>query len=252
MTSLAGYIFLITAGLGAGVLNTIAGGGTFLTFPALVLAGIPPVAANATSAVVVCPGYLGGALGFLKELKLINLSYLLRVGGVAAVGGLSGSLLLVASSEAAFSFVVPILLLLATLSFAFANELQRWMGSMVRPNQHHKLIGTFFVSVYGGYFNGGLGIVLLGLFALWGMRDLNVMNALKIGVSIVVSAISVAIFAASGLVAWPQAVVMMVAAIAGGYCGAPLARALPPPVIRLVIVGIGLSMSLIFLVRAVG
>jgi uncharacterized protein len=252
MTSLEDCVLLIVAGFGAGVVNTIAGGGTFLTFPALVFVGIPPVAANATSAVVVFPGYLGGALGFIKELKRIDSSYLLRIGGVAAVGGLSGSLLLVASSEAAFSFVIPILLLFATLSFAFPIELQRWMARMAKSGQAGELGGMFFVSLYGGYFNGGLGIVLLGLFSLWGMKDLNMMNTLKIIMSIVVSVVSIAIFATSDLIAWHQAAVMMVAAIAGGYCGVPIARALPPLLTRLLVVGIGLSMSLIFFIRAVG
>lgn len=105
------------------------------------------------------------------------------------------------------------------------------------------------VSVYGGYFNGGLGIVLLALFSLWGMRDMNEMNALKNFLSLVLSAISVATFAFAGIVAWPQAVVMMVAATIGGYAGAPLARALPQSVVRGTVIVVGAVMSLIFFLR---
>ena len=112
-------------------------------------------------------------------------------------------------------------------------------------------MGTVLVSIYGGYFNGGLGIVLLALFSLWGMRDINLMNGLKNGLSFVLSAISVATFALAGFVAWPQALVMMVAATAGGYAGAPLARALPRSVVRAVVIVVGAAMSAIFFWRLV-
>ena len=104
-------------------------------------------------------------------------------------------------------------------------------------------IGLFAVALYGGYFNGGLGIVLLALFALWGMSDINRMNALKSGLSFLLSGISVAVFAAAGLISWPQAVVMMIAATAGGYAGAPLAKALPKSAVRAIIALVGFSMS---------
>jgi uncharacterized membrane protein YfcA len=220
------YLVLAAAAFFAGMLNTIAGGGTFLTFPALVYTGVPVVAANATSAVAVFPGYLGGALGFRREIASFDRTRLLKIVAVTAMGGLVGSLLLLVSSNEAFSAVVPFLLAIATLAFAFGGPLQCWaerhsFGRAEGP------FGTAIVSVYGGYFNGGLGIVLLALFSLWGMRDLNLMNGLKNGLSFVLSAISVATFAAAGLVAWPQAVLMMVAATIGGYAGAPVARALP-------------------------
>lgn len=251
MTSLESYIILIAAGLGAGVLNTVAGGGTFLTLPAFLLVGIPPITANASSAVVICPGYLGSVLGFLKELRQLDASQLFKTTVTAMLGGVCGALLLVASSDAAFTFVVPFLLLFATLAFAFANPLQHLLRRMPVSLRAHKLSGTFVVSIYGGYFNGGLGIMLLGLFSLWGMTNLDEMNALKSGVSFVLSVVSFVIFAVAGLVAWPQAGVMMIAAIIGGYCGAPLARMLPALVIRSLVVGIGLSTSLLFLIRAI-
>jgi uncharacterized membrane protein YfcA len=169
---------------------------------------------------------------------------------VAALGGLGGSLLLVASSNEAFSLIVPILLLFATGVFAFGGALQSWMRKLAVTVPEHEVRGTFIVSVYGGYFNGGLGIVLLALFALWGMTDLILMNALKNGVSLVLSVVSFAIFAVAGIVAWPQAAIMMLAAIAGGYCGAPLARALPILAVRAMIIAIGLSMSVVFFLRS--
>ena len=244
-------LILLAAAFGAGVLNTIAGGGTFLTFPALVFAGVPPVAANATSAVAVFPGYLGGALGFRGELATFGRRQLLRLALITLAGGSVGSGLLLVSSNEAFSAVVPFLLLAATLAFLFGDRIRAWAAARSRAVTAEGAPGLFAVSVYGGYFNGGLGIVLLALFALWGMSDLHRMNGLKNGLSFVLSAISVAIFAAAGLVVWPQAVMMMLAAIAGGYAGAPLARALPKPAVRAIIAAIGFGMSAVFFWRLV-
>jgi len=241
-------LLLAAAAFLAGVLNTIAGGGTFLTFPALVYTGVPVVAANATSAVAVFPGYLGGAVGFRREIAAYDRKALLGMMTAAAAGGLIGSLLLLVSSNEAFSAVVPFLLLAATAVFAFGDRLQDWARArhFGRPRQWP---GTILVSIYGGYFNGGLGIVLLALFSLWGMRDLQTMNGLKNGVSFILTAISVATFAAAGIVAWPQAVLMMVAASLGGYAGAPLARALPRSVVRGVVIAVGIVMSAVFFAR---
>lgn len=166
-----------------------------------------------------------------------------------AIGGLAGSLLLLVSSNEAFSLVVPFLLAAATLAFAFGPRIQAWATrrSVGKPEG---AMGTLLVSIYGGYFNGGLGIVLLALFSLWGMRDLNAVNGLKNALSFVLSGISVATFAAAGIVAWPQAVLMMVAATVGGYAGAPVATALPASVVRTIVIAVGVSMSALFFWRA--
>lgn len=244
-------LLLAAAAFLAGALNTVAGGGTFLTFPALIAAGIPPVAANATSAVAVFPGYLGGAIGFRREIGRLDRRLLLRVTVLTAIGGLIGSLLLLVSADAAFSAIVPFLLATATAVFAFSGSLQRWALRRSRPVAAGGAGGTVAVAVYGGYFNGGLGIVLLALFALWGLRDIHTMNGLKNVLSFVLSAVSVLTFAWAGLVAWPQALIMMASAIAGGYLGAPLARALPERIVRGTVIGVGATMSLIFLYRLV-
>ena len=245
------YLVLVLAAFLAGILNTVAGGGTFLTFPALFYAGIPPVAANATSAVAVFPGYLGGAAGFRRELRSFGKGPLLKAIAVTAVGGLIGSLLLLMSSNDAFSAIVPFLLLVATLVFAFGEAIQTWARGNRFGVQPNGSIGTLLVSIYGGYFNGGLGIVLLALFSLWGMKDINAMNGLKNGLSFVLSAISVAAFAVAGIVAWPQALAMMLAAIVGGYLGVPVARALPAKFVRGIVIAVGAAMSAIFFVRLI-
>lgn len=242
---------ILSAAFGAGILNTIAGGGTFLTFPALVFSGVPPVAANATSAVAVFPGYLGGAVGFRHELRSFNRKTLIRLTMVTLVGGLAGSLLLTVSSNEAFSVVVPFLLFGATLAFLYGDRFRRWAARRSRLVKPYGSVGLFFVSVYGGYFNGGLGIVLLAIFTLWGMTNLLEMNGLKNGLSLALSAISVVIFSMSGLVEWYQAVLMMIASTIGGYLGAPIARILPRPLIRLIIAFVGFSMSAVFFWRVI-
>ena len=142
------WIILIAAAFGAGVLNTIAGGGTFLTFPALVFAGLPPVAANATSAVAVLPGYLSGTIGFARELRSIERALILRLTFWTLIGGLIGAGLLMVSSNAAFSAIVPFLLLAATLIFFFAAPLRTWASQNARAVTPYGAIGLIMVSVY--------------------------------------------------------------------------------------------------------
>lgn len=243
------YLLILAAAFGAGVLNTIAGGGTFLTFPALVFIGVPPVMANATSAVAVFPGYLGGALGFRGELAQFDRKLLARLAAITLAGGLIGSLLLLVSSNKAFSVIVPFLLLGATLAFLFGDSIRAWAASKSQTVTPYGSIGLLSVSIYGGYFNGGLGIVLLALFALWGMSNIHAMNGLKNGLSFALSAISVAVFALGGLVDWHLALGMMLASTIGGYAGAPIARALPKQIVRGLIALVGFGMSSLFFWR---
>ncbi|MGV8952357.1 MAG: sulfite exporter TauE/SafE family protein [Cypionkella sp.] len=244
-------LLVLAAAFGAGVLNTIAGGGTFLTFPALVFIGLPPVVANATSAVAVFPGYLGGAFGFRRELARFDKAQMVKLLAVTFAGGLIGSLLLLVSSNKAFSIVVPFLLLAATLAFLFGDQIRVWAASKSRAVTPFGSLSLLAVSIYGGYFNGGLGIVLLALFALWGMIDIHAMNGLKTGLSFALSAVSVAVFALGGLVDWQHAVLMMLASTCGGYAGAPIARTLPKSVVRAIIALVGFSMSAVFFWRLI-
>lgn len=245
-------LVIVIAAFGAGVLNTVAGGGTFLTLPALVAIGVPPVMANATSAVAVFPGYVGGVLGFRTEMRGFARGLLVRLALITLAGSLAGSLLLLVSSDDAFSAIVPFLLLAATLAFVFGDRLRAWAAARARAVTPYGALGLFGVSVYGGYFNGGLGIVLLALFSLWGMRDIHAMNGLKMFLSFVLSLISVATFAVAGLVAWPEAIAMMIASIAGGYAGAPLSRRVSPNVLRAIIALVGFGMSAVFFARWMG
>lgn len=235
------------AAFAAGVLNAIAGGGSFLTFPALVFAGVPPVAANATSAMAVSPGYLGSTLGFRSELGSLPGRVLWREVGIAALGGLLGAGLLLITPAKVFAGIVPWLLLLATALFALGPRITRLNGGTGHPRW--RLPGLLGVAIYGGYFNGGLGILLMALYTLTGESRLNTVNGLKNLNSFVLSLLSVVAFAAAGAIVWPQAMWMMVWATAGGWIGARLARRLPTKWVRWLVIATGLVMSAVFFGR---
>ena len=241
---------LLGAAFVAGGLNALAGGGSFLTLPALVFTGVPPVVANATGTVALLPGYAAAAWGFREDVQAPPGLSLLALAALSLIGGAIGAALLLATDDRTFRKIVPWLLLAATLLFAIGPALLRkargtGTGTVSR---RRSVAGTLAVSIYGGYFNGGLGILLLALFGLLGQTNLNAMNGAKNLVSALLTAIAVAIYAWGGLVAWPQALLMMVAATAGGHAGARLARRLPAPWLRGGIVATGLVMAVLFFV----
>ena len=241
---------LASASFIAGIINSIAGGGSFLTFPALVFTGVPTIAANATSAVAVFPGYLSGALGFSKELKEYPKSKFLLLITLSIMGGIGGSLLLLITPASVFSYIIPWLLGFATLLFAFGDFVAKWAKKNSNSNGFLGNLTTLIVCIYGGYFNGGLGIILLALFSTLGMRDIHLMNGLKNIMSFALSAASVVTFAIAGIVFWQQAIIMMIAATIVGYFGVVVARKLSKNTIRMIIVIIGLIMTVIFGIKA--
>ena len=242
---------LLAAAFVAGALNAVAGGGSFLTLPALVFTGMPPVVANATGTVALLPGYVSGALGFREDMEAPPGLSLRTLIVLSLVGGAIGAALLLVTNDKTFSKIVPWLLLLATILFAVGPMLLRKLknNETGHASGGKSATGLLAVSIYGGYFNGGLGILLLALFGLLGQTKLNAMNGMKNVVSALLTAIAVAIYAWGGVVAWPQALVMMIAATAGGYFGARLARRIPAPMLRAGIVAIGLIMTMLFFLR---
>lgn len=242
---------LLTAAFIAGALNAIAGGGSFLTLPALVFTGMPPVIANATGTVALLPGYVSGAWGFREDLEAPPGLSLRTLTVLSLLGGATGAALLLVTDNKTFSQIVPWLLLLATILFAVGPILLRKLkdGQAGPASSGKSAAGMLAVSIYGGYFNGGLGILLLALFGLLGQTKLNAMNGMKNVVSALLTAIAVAIYAWGGVVAWPQALLMMMGATAGGYFGARLARRIPASALRAGIVVIGFIMTTLFFLR---
>jgi uncharacterized membrane protein YfcA len=223
---------LMTAAFVAGALNAVAGGGSFLTLPAQVCTGVPPVAANATGTVALLPGYMAGAWGFRQDMEPPPGLGMRGVVALSLIGGSLGAALLLVTPDHLFRKVVPWLLLAATAMFAFAPQLRRMASRGSAEHAAHASplkagAGMLAVAIYGGYFNGGLGILLLALL----------------------TAIAVAIYAAGGVVQWEQALTMMIAATAGGYGGARLARRIPPEWLRAGIVLTGLVMAGVFFWR---
>ena len=250
---MADIAILLAAAFVAGALNAVAGGGSFLTLPALVFTGVPPVVANATGTVALLPGYAAGAWGFKDDMQAPPGLSMKAVVVLALIGGAAGAALLLVTPDATFRKIVPWLLLAATAMFAFGPQLRAWASkgnTNAAPSAAKAALGMLAVSIYGGYFNGGLGILLLALLGLLGQTNLNAMNGTKNLVSALLTAIAVAIYAAGGVVQWPQALIMMVAATLGGYLGARVARKIPPHWLRGGIVVTGLVMAGLFFWRA--
>ena len=244
------WCVLLLAAFVAGALNAVAGGGSFLTLPALVFTGVPPVAANATGTVALLPGYAAGAWGFREDMQAPPGLSMKSVVLLSLIGGSLGAALLLFTPNELLRKVVPWLLLAATAMFAFGPQLRAWAAGKnaehTAPSVTKAALGMLAVAIYGGYFNGGLGILLL---ALLGQTNLNAMNGTKNLVSALLTAIAVAIYAAGGVVQWKQALIMMVAATLGGYGGARVARRIPAPWLRGAIVLTGLVMTAVFFWR---
>lgn len=237
-------IWLALAALAAGALNAVAGGGSFLTLPALLAAGVPPVAANATGTVALLPGYLSASWGSRRDLVTPPQISLVELLALALAGGACGAALLMLTSDRLFATLAPWLLLGATGLFVLQPRLSALHGAAVHDG-YRRWIPLFAVCVYGGYFNGGLGILLLTALAHGGLASLHAANALKNQISAVLTAIAVMIYAIGAAVHWGAALWMALFAIAGGYAGARLSRRLPAARLRLVIIALGLSMALV-------
>ncbi|QCN95024.1 sulfite exporter TauE/SafE family protein [Azospirillum argentinense] len=241
-------LLLIVSAFFAGVLNAVAGGGSFLTFPALIMAGVPPLNANATSTVAVSPGALASAYGYRRELGRIKEVSLPAFLGVSLIGGLLGALLLLWTPQRVFEEIIPWLLLFATVLFAFGPKVSAYIRRNFKVGHNTVLIVQFFIAIYGGYFGGGIGILILATLGVFGLTDLHAMNGLKALVSGCLNAVAVVAFVFGGAVYWNEALIMMVAAVAGGYAGAAVARHIPPPILRKFVIVVGVAMTVYFFV----
>lgn len=246
--SIAHLAVLLSAAFFAGALNAAAGGGTFLTLPALMFAGLPPVAANATGSVALLPGYVASTFGFREDLHHARPAGFAGSIAAAIAGGALGAVLLIVTPDHAFRSIVPWLMLVATLLFAFGPWLLRRLHRDRPAGATAFAAGVLATSIYGGHFNGGLGVILLAVLGLLGQTDLNFMNGYKNLVSAILTAIATVVYALGGAVAWLPALIMMLAAIAGGYVGARAARRMSAGTLRLGIVAVGVVTTVWFFV----
>ena len=241
-TVLPEYLFLLIAGFLGGFVNSVAGGGSFITFPALLFVGVPPVSANATNTFASCSGYLSGAYAFRRDLSR-HRRELPGFIAVGLLGGILGAGLLLKTPESLFREAIPWLLLFATMLFIFGGRLNALLKRLGSLHRHASSAGRLMlwltllaVSVYGGFFNAGLGIVILSYLALAGYSDINAMNGLKLLVSSAVSLIAIALFAVDGVIAWHEGSVVLLGTLVGGYAAAQLSRRLPQQYVRGVVI----------------
>jgi uncharacterized membrane protein YfcA len=240
-------LLLAVSAAAAGLINAVAGGGTLVTFPTLLLVGTPSVVANATSTLALVIGTFGGVLGYRRQLAQVRV-WLKRFIPVSLAGGLIGAGLLTVSGEKIFSRLVPFLLLFATVLFLSQGAFRRFAGTGDAAHPHSRtawaaIVFQFFVAVYGGYFGAGIGILMLASLGFVGLSDIHEMNALKTVLGSLINLVAAGYFILAGLISWPKAGVMTVGALAGYYLGAHFAQRIPQKHVRRIITGIGFTIS---------
>jgi len=248
------YLTVTLAALAAGAVNAIAGGGTLITFPALtLLAGLPAVSANVTSTVSLCPGYFGGTLAQINDLKGQNKRLWLLI-PAGAIGGIIGGFLLLQTGEKVFKDLVPYLILLASGLLAIQDPVRAWLTKRMAQGQGGNLenvtwLPVTLASVYGGYFGAGLSVIVLSALGLTLEDTLTRLNALKQAIGFAVNVAAAIFFLFSGQVVWSVALVMAIGALIGGALGGRLAGKIKPSTLRWTVVTIGVIISIIYFVR---
>jgi uncharacterized membrane protein YfcA len=246
-------IFLFSAGVLGGALNAVAGGGSFIAFPALLFSGVAPIAANATNTVALWVGVTASTGAYRRHLD-ISRRVVIPLVITSLIGGIAGAYLLLHTPAQTFLRVLPWLMLGATLLFVFAKRLSgssRGLGHDISTSAlTFAAIFELVVAVYGGYFGGGVGILNLAMLAAIGMTDIHAMNALKVVLGGVINGIAVVTFIVAGAVVWKQGIVMVAGALFGGYFGAHYAQKLPPAFIRAFVIVVGMGMTVYFFCKA--
>ena len=255
MESVLGFAGLFVAAVVAGAINSVAGGGSLISFPSLVAFGQPAILANATNTAALWPGTLSSAVAYRRD-TLFHRDLLLTLLVPSMVGGLLGAVVLVITPPELFDHVVPFLVLFATLLFAMRDVIARWTNAAADGEEHVTTAGRawgflfqFLVATYGGYFGAGIGILMLGSLSVMGLRDIHRMNGLKTVLGTLINVIAFVFFALKGLVVWNLALLMAVGAVAGGWIGARTARRIDQRWLRAFIIAVGVVVSMWLFVR---
>ncbi len=251
--TISSAILLFGAAVLAGALNSVAGGGSFFSFPALLFTGVLPIPANATSTVALCPGSIASVGAYRKRLT-VSARMLAPLAVASVAGGLMGATILLRTPQTLFMRLIPFLFLAATLFFAFGRKLLKTPESHAKGLTQPSWVAIggvsllqFLIAVYGGFFGGGMGILMLSILNLLPLGDIHAMNSIKTLLAAATNGVAVVTFVIARIVLWPQAVVMLVGAVIGGYGGAHYAQKLNPARVRAFVVVVGFAMSLIFL-----
>lgn len=270
-------VLLFLAAFVGGALNAVAGGGSFLTLPALLYTGVSPVSANATSTFAMWPASLASAFAYRGEIARMR-GVMLRLGAISLIGGLLGGLLLVRTSDTSFIRLLPWLMLVAAMTFSFGSRITGWarsrrasgvvmaprardesgagsdeVGRRGRVDRVHVPLWTLplqlVIATYGGYFGGGMGIMMLATMSVAGMTDMHEMNGLKTVLAIAINGVALGAFVISGAITWGPGVVMVVGGVAGGYTGASLARRVAGSSVRAIVIAVAWTMTAYFFLR---
>ncbi len=246
--TLATYGLLFVAAAIGGAINSVAGGGSFVAFPALLFAGVPAVPANATNTIALWPGSVASAVAYRRELGDVRRE-LVPLGVASLVGGAAGSVLLLRTSDHTFVLLIPWLLLFATVLFSFGGAVTRKLHGGGQASLGVGIAAQLCIGLYGGYFGGGIGIMMLAVLSLLGMTDIHRMNSLKAVLGALVNGVAVVAFVVAGAVAWAPGSVMVVGGIVGGYAGAAIARRVAPSLVRRLVLVVAWSMTGYFFLR---
>ena len=252
-------IFLFFAALLAGTVNSVAGGGSFISFPALLFSGIPPIPANATNTVAVWPGTVASSVAYRNAFTPHARQLLPSLLVACIIGGVLGALILLRTPPATFMHLVPWLLLIATLLFVFSGRITSWVRARAghAPGDDKLPRGLFLtglvlqlvIAMYVGYFGAGTGILVLSLLAVLGMEDIHAMNGMKTVLVSVANGVAIVTFIWARVIVWPQGLLMLVGAAVGGYGGAYVAQKMNPQHVRWLVIAIGFGMSAYFFYR---
>ena len=239
----------MTAGFGAGVMNALAGGGSFLTFPALIFVGVPSIAANASSTVALFPAAFASAWAYRSQISgFPGISFKALLTG-SLTGGAAGALLLLYTPQRTFDALIPWLLLGATLTFIFAPRIAPRLGTLFRVRPLPFFTMHFFIGVYAGYFGGALGLITLAAWNLYGFTDIKALNPTKILLGGATNAAAVVCFVLIGEIWWRETAFTLIGAVFGGYAGARAGLRIPSVVTRWIVTGISVFMTVVFFLR---
>ncbi|MGA2596296.1 MAG: sulfite exporter TauE/SafE family protein [Bryobacteraceae bacterium] len=238
----------------AGMINSVAGGGTLVSFPALIFLGLNSVQANATSTVAIWPGSLGGMWGYRRELATVE-RFMLALVIPSLIGGIAGAWLLQFTPPALFDKLVPFLILFATLLFMVQEPIQRKLKTA--QGAHHEsrnwlagaMLFQLFVALYGGYFGAGIGILMLAALSIMGLSDIHQMNGLKNFFALCINGVAALYFIWAKMVYWPDVIVMAIGAVVGGYLCAGIARKLGRTTVKRIVIGIGFAMAISLFIK---
>ena len=247
---MANLLFLSGAGLLAGAMNALAGGGSFVSLPALIAVGVPPVQANASSTVALYPGGLASAWTYYERPGSVCGVPMQGLLAVMLAGGLAGSLLLLWTPAAAFDLILPWLLLLATLALTFARRIGPALRGRFRIGPGPVLLAQFGLGLYGGYFGGAVGLMMVAAWSLLGEDGIKALNAPRTLLVSAANTIACVAFIVAGVVSWPETLAVLAGGLVGGTAGAHLGRVLPPGLTRALTLCCTIAITCVFFVRA--